>query len=304
MRAVLVPTDPKYPTLVFSTEQAPSLTAADLVQVDAEDVMNRLSAEVGMIVDIEWERLGPQPIPVQDDAMFICEAVNELPALLERQGAAQNLWLRDGGLVLDVTFRDGLAHITQEHAPFLRRELMTTERYAVPIGRYLGALQQLVLGFLDLAKGPTAPAPWTDELIAVARAGSVEMVAEPPSAWSRQDVDSAVGVRIPQDLVDLWRRAGAIRLGKRVRLFPAARAVEATVEQRQARPYEVRADDIVIGELLGEPKLLLLRCGGTDLERGSVVLMDPALEGRAWRTVGPNLRTFLRTCVAAGGDVP
>ncbi len=88
-----VPTDPKYPTLVFSTEQAPSLTAADLVQVDAEDVMNRLSAEVGMIVDIEWERLGPLPTSVELDAMFICEAVNELPALLEREGAAQNLWL-------------------------------------------------------------------------------------------------------------------------------------------------------------------------------------------------------------------
>jgi hypothetical protein len=303
MSAVLVPTDPPYPTLVFSTERAPSLTASDLVQVDAEDVMNRLSAEVGMIVDIEWERLGPLPISVELDAMFICEAVNELPRLLEREDAAQNLWLGDGGLVLDVTFQDGLAHITQEHAPFLRRELMTTERYAVPIGRYLGALQQLVLGFLELAKGPTAPAPWTDELVALARAQSVEVIAEPPGPWSRQDVDSAVGVRVPQDLVDLWRRAGEVRLGKQIRLFPTARAVEATAEQRRARPYEVRAVDIVIGELLGAPKLLLLRCGGTDLERGSVVL-DPALEGGAWRTVGPDLRTFLRTCIAAGGDVP
>ncbi len=256
-----------------------------------------------MFVEIEWERLDPLPISVELDAMFICEAVNELPRLFEREDAAQNLWLRDGGLVLDVTLRDGLAHITQEHAPFLRRELLTTERYAVPIGRYLGALQRLVLGFLELAKGPAAPAPWTDELVALASERSVEMIAEPPSAWSRQDVDSAVGVRIPQALVDLWRRAGEIRLGKLVRLFPAARAVDATAEQRRARPYEVRADDIVIGELLGAPNLLLLRCGGTDVERGSVVLMDPAVEGGAWRTIGRDLPTLLRACIARGGVI-
>lgn len=300
---MLSPTAPPYPKLVFSTERASSLSASDLVQVDAEDVMSRLSAEVGMFVEIEWERLDPLPISVELDAMFICEAVNELPRLFEREDAAQNLWLRDGGLVLDVTLRDGLAHVTQEHAPFLRRELLTTERYAVPIGRYLGALQRLVLGFLELAKGPAAPAPWTDELVALASERSVEMIAEPPSAWSRQDVDSAVGVRIPQALVDLWRRAGEIRLGKLVRLFPAARAVDATAEQRRARPYEVRADDIVIGELLGAPNLLLLRCGGTDVERGSVVLMDPAVEGGAWRTIGRDLPTLLRACIARGGVI-
>jgi len=112
---------------------------------------------------------------------------------------------------------------------------------------------------------------------------------------------------IPDDAVELWAVCRSARLYADtaygqwglVLLSPAASAARTALE-RAARPEDVTADDLVIGEFLGDLDLLILAPGERDERRVLVALpLDPRVE---WYGVGSSLADFLVAYGEADGD--
>lgn len=103
---------------------------------------------------------------------------------------------------------------------------------------------------------------------------------------------------LPPDVVDLWTACGGARLfcdvdyGQwgLVLLSPSASAAR-TLQEHHDRPSEVRPDDIVLGEFLGDAELLLRAPSETGQRR---VLIDLPLCGRTdWFAAAPDIGSFL-----------
>lgn len=114
--------------------------------------------------------------------------------------------------------------------------------------------------------------------------------AEVEHAWS--------GVELPSDAAALWKSSREARLFEDIDygqwglsiLSPSASATR-TKRERDARPMDFEASDIVLGEFLGDQELLVL----APAERGdSRVLIALPLDGRRdWFAAAPSLGQFL-----------
>jgi len=88
-------------------------------------------------------------LPVEDDAIFICEAYNELPAVAH-DGGTQHIYLGDGELDVRVSFDGGIAHMTTTHSPFLDKNQTRILRERAPLERYAGAWERLIQAILSI----------------------------------------------------------------------------------------------------------------------------------------------------------
>lgn len=113
------------------------------------------------------------------------------------------------------------------------------------------------------------------------------------------EVEQAWGGRdLPSDAVDLWTVCREARLFEDVDygqwglalLAPSASAAR-TAQEREARPSEFGADDIVLGEFLGDQELLVLAPSEKDERR---VLIALPLDSRPdWFGAAQDLGQFL-----------
>jgi hypothetical protein len=118
-------------------------------------------------------------------------------------------------------------------------------------------------------------------------------------AWS--------GRELPSDGVELWAVSREARLFEDVEygqwglvlLSPSASATR-TAQERELRPYDLRADDIVLGEFLGDQELLVLAPSETGWRR---ILIALPLDSRAaWFGAGADLHEFLVRYFDSDGD--
>jgi len=111
----------------------------------------------------------------------------------------------------------------------------------------------------------------------------------------------------PEDARELWSAAREARLFEDVDygqwglvlLSPESSAAR-TAQERQARPSELRPDDVVVGEFLGDQELVVLAPSETGRRR---VLIALPLDGRDdWFPAASSLGEFLEQYFDAVGE--
>jgi hypothetical protein len=85
-----------------------------------------------------------------------------------------------------------------------------------------------------------------------------------------------------------------------IKLLSAAESAQRTAEERADRPAELRPDDIVIGEFLGDQELLILAPGESGDRRVLVAL--PLDKRDEWYGAAPSVADFLDRYYDALGD--
>jgi len=122
-----------------------------------------------------------------------------------------------------------------------------------------------------------------------------EEVAE---AWS--------DVTLPAELVEFWTHSRTARLFEDVdygqwglKVLSPAESAARTASERSDRPTDFGANDIVIGEFLGDQELLVLTDGGSEAEVLIALPLDPRDD---WYRTARSLPEFLDTYLNAVGD--
>ncbi len=123
-----------------------------------------------------------------------------------------------------------------------------------------------------------------------------------------REITEAWGDRaLPGDAMNVWKMCREARLYEDVDdgqwglvLMSPGASAEMTAFQHSFRPEDMRPDDVVLGEFLGDLDLLVL----APSERGSrKVMISLELDARSfWFGVGSNLEAFLERYFDAAGD--
>jgi hypothetical protein len=127
-----------------------------------------------------------------------------------------------------------------------------------------------------------------------------------PASWD--EIDSAwSGGRLDSGVADLWSECREALLFRDVeygqwglRILTPTKSAQLTTSERADRPEDIRPDDIIIGEFLGDQELLIF----SPSEQGEQVVLiclpfDPRDE---WYAAGASLDEFFaRYLVAQGG---
>jgi hypothetical protein len=123
--------------------------------------------------------------------------------------------------------------------------------------------------------------------------------AEIASAWP--------GRELPRELLQVWAISRQSRLFEDmdygqwglVLLSPTV-AAHRTAEERAQRPNSYRADDVVIGEFLGDQELLIL--APSEDRSGCVLVALPLDDRRDWHVAASDLADFLKHYLNALGN--
>jgi hypothetical protein len=119
--------------------------------------------------------------------------------------------------------------------------------------------------------------------------------------------DAWGATELPTDVVELWKASREARLFVDVEygqwglalLTPEASAAR-TAREREARPSDLRRDDIVLGDFLGDQELVVLAPSESGTRR---VLIALPLDHRAdWFAAASSLGEFLEKYFAAVGE--
>lgn len=121
------------------------------------------------------------------------------------------------------------------------------------------------------------------------------------------EVEEAWPSGVPAEVADLWSASREGRLWEDVEygqwglsfLSPSASAQRTGLE-RSARPSDVRPDDVVIGEFLGDQELLVFAPSESGLRRVLVAL--PLDERSDWFGAAGDLGEFLDLYFESAGD--
>ncbi|WP_236795277.1 hypothetical protein [Amycolatopsis sp. GM8] len=123
--------------------------------------------------------------------------------------------------------------------------------------------------------------------------------AEISSAWT--------GAEVPGELVQAWSASRQSRLFEDVDyrqwglllLSPEATA-QRTAEERARRPGAYRADDVVVGEFLGDQELVVI--APAEADRRHVLIALPMDDRPDWHAAAGSLAEFLDSYLRAFGD--
>jgi hypothetical protein len=134
------------------------------------------------------------------------------------------------------------------------------------------------------------------------------LVSSAAPAASRDEVESAWREKeLPDDVKSLWETCRSARLFEDadygqwglVLLDPQA-SRERTDAECQARPQDMRADDVVLGEFLGDQELLVIAPSESGRRRVLVALpLDPRED---WFGVAEDMAKFLYSFLHAEGN--
>lgn len=131
----------------------------------------------------------------------------------------------------------------------------------------------------------------------------------PAQPYSRETLERALAVKLPDELCTLWTRVSGLRLFEDVRygqwgliLWSPEHLVDAHRRRIKGREQDFRAGDVILGEFLGDSDLLVLRCDPAACDYGNVMIALPIDPRDEWYTVGASLLDFLIRFVDANGE--
>jgi hypothetical protein len=131
----------------------------------------------------------------------------------------------------------------------------------------------------------------------------------PVSGGCITDFQNCIAGKLPHSLLELWHSFGALRLFVDIRFgqwglvihdpCEAMRIHELVTSQRTTEFWK---SDAVIGEFIGDADVLCVNCDPRSPEYESVFVATAIDKRRTWKSVSPNLQTFLSTYIQGGGD--
>jgi hypothetical protein len=123
----------------------------------------------------------------------------------------------------------------------------------------------------------------------------------PPVTWDRSALESALKLKLPSDLVDLWEMASEVRLYDDVNygqwgcILWSPTQVAARHEEafRWRNPEDFRPGDLIIGEFRGDTDLVVLRCDPSQENFGSIVIALGMDSRNDWPCVASSIAEFI-----------
>jgi hypothetical protein len=127
-------------------------------------------------------------------------------------------------------------------------------------------------------------------------------------AGANEVEDAWRGHGLPSDALDLWAACRQARLFQDVEygqwglalLAPSASATR-TAQERAARPADLRPDDVVLGEFLGDQELLVL--APSEAGRRRILIALPLDSRDDWLGAAQDLGEFLERYFDHAGDM-
>ncbi|WP_146655003.1 hypothetical protein [Labilithrix luteola] len=135
--------------LTFSTANCQGREEPALSPIDPMALMESLAERGVMTFEIRWENLGLCALPVEDDIVFLCDAVSDLPQFLA--GAEHFVYLGNGSLVISAVRSNESVSIHTRRSPHLHRDLTTDHHTNVPVDAYVLAWNRLMEQLCHLA---------------------------------------------------------------------------------------------------------------------------------------------------------
>jgi hypothetical protein len=125
--------------------------------------------------------------------------------------------------------------------------------------------------------------------------------AKPPVAWQPTNIETALEVKLPEEIKLLWSRASELRLLEDVNYGQWGcilwSPVEIVARHKQAfgwrGPDDFRRGDVILGEFRGDTDLVVLRCDPSQTDFGKIVValaMDPRGD---WPCVSSSITEFV-----------
>lgn len=131
-------------TLSFDTTNIPPAQGpADSSELAAEELMNRMVARGFVAFQLEWLNEFSAQLAIEDDVIFLCEAVNELRSF-EENGAPHSVHRGDGELEVTSTLTAGVVYIEAVHTPHLDYRFRREYAFEVSLAGYLQAWRFLI----------------------------------------------------------------------------------------------------------------------------------------------------------------
>lgn len=150
-------------------------------------------------------------------------------------------------------------------------------------------------------------------LIKVTDVGDVVMVLKcstfPPRKFTSEHIEKALGIQLPNVLLDLWEKTAGLRLFEDTDFgqwglvtWPASQLIKKNHQVFSNRPSEYREGDLIIGEFLGDEELVVLRSDSTSQDYGKVLISLPIYPRRDWYVAADSIVEFLKRYVITHGQ--
>ena len=130
-------------SLSFDTTKFKGGIGTDL-DIGGEQLMNRLVAKGFVAFQLEWEGKITAQLAIEDDVIFLCEAVEELTRFARGESPSHHVHLGDGELEVTSTLDSGVVSMAVVHTPHLDSRFRREYAFEASIADYLSAWGALV----------------------------------------------------------------------------------------------------------------------------------------------------------------
>jgi hypothetical protein len=131
----------------------------------------------------------------------------------------------------------------------------------------------------------------------------------PPQPWDKKTLEDSLAITLPSAIINLWNQTSGLRLFENINygqwglIFWSPNQIINEQEKRIAqRKEDFRPGDLIIGELLGDADLLVLRCDEISPDFGNIIIALPLDSREEWNIASLTLESFLNQLIAANGD--
>jgi hypothetical protein len=154
----------------------------------------------------------------------------------------------------------------------------------------------------DVLRNIQTSEPYVDESSELTPPMVLQSEIKPPVAWDAAEIETAVGVKLPDEARVLWSRGSEICLHSDVNygqwgcvLWSPAEIVARHDQAFGWRgPDDFRPGDLIIGEFRGDTDLVVLRCDPSQPDFGSIVIALPMDPRDAWPCVASSITEFMQ----------
>lgn len=125
-----------------------------------------------------------------------------------------------------------------------------------------------------------------------------------------EECNSVAGGHYPPDLRKFWQLTRTAKFFEDitykdwgVEIFSPERVVQATHALNDDRPQDFVPGDLVVGRLIGDSDLLILRADTNAAGYGTIILAGPIDPRADWDTIANSLQDFLSRYIESRGDM-